>query len=168
MNAHFFATKRAHYGVLRVLRKPLRSFGITAARYDLMHVLYGQRGESARWHSFRQSEIRKKLGVCRSVVSRMLRSLEKLGLVERHRADVDTRQRQVTLTARGIECMRSAIQCLERASGRLLRIAICFGQHRDKGTAFDHMCKLESYLGSMRSHYGDTATLYYPWGPPDD
>jgi hypothetical protein len=27
---------------------------------------------------------------------------------------------------------------------------------------------LESYLRVLRRDFGDTATLYYPWGHPDD
>jgi DNA-binding MarR family transcriptional regulator len=167
MNAHFFATKRAHYGVLRVLRKPLKSFGLTAARYDLMHALFGNRGQASPGYNLKQSYIRRQLGVCKSVVSRMLKSLEELGLVERWRCYGDRRQRWVKLTERGMECMRRTLQCLERAAGRLLRMAICFGHERDKDECFEHMVYLESYLRGMRTHYGDTARLFYPWHPDD-
>jgi hypothetical protein len=30
------------------------------------------------------------------------------------------------------------------------------------------MDQLESYLDVLRRDFGDTATLYYPWGHPDD
>jgi hypothetical protein len=30
------------------------------------------------------------------------------------------------------------------------------------------MDQLEGYLRALRSDCGDTATLYYPWGHPDD
>jgi DNA-binding MarR family transcriptional regulator len=170
MNAHFFSTKRAHYGVLRVLRRPLKAFGLTAARYDLLHVIFGDRREPSLAHSVRQTDIRRSLGVCKSVVSRMLKSLEKLGLVERtrlDRLDGDTRQRWVSLTKLGKECMREAVHCLERAARRLLCIAICLGKDRDKERCFEHMCNLEMYLHEMRRHYGDTAALLYPWHPDD-
>jgi DNA-binding MarR family transcriptional regulator len=167
MNAHFFSTKRAHYGVLRVLRKPLKAFGLTAARYDLLHVIFGDRREPAFARTVSQSDIRRRLGVCKSVVSRMLKSLEKLGLVERQRFYQDTRQRWVSLTKLGQECMREAVHCLERAARRLLCIAICFGKDRDEESCFEHMCNLEMYLHGMRRHYGDTAALLYPWHPDD-
>jgi hypothetical protein len=30
------------------------------------------------------------------------------------------------------------------------------------------MSSLESLLGILRCHFGDTAGLYYPWDHPDD
>ena len=71
-----------------------------------------------------QSELTESLGVHRSVVSRMLRSLEQIGLVEREKAYGDTRQREVRLTRLGIDGLRAAAQCLVRASTRLLCMAI--------------------------------------------
>jgi DNA-binding MarR family transcriptional regulator len=167
MNAHFFSIKRGHYAVLRILRKPLKSFGLTAARYDLMHMLFGYGSRSSMGDSWHQSALWRKLGVCKSVVSRMLKSLEKLGLVKRTPVYMDTRQRSVTLTSRGLACMRAAIACLERASRRLLCIAICLGKDRDPAECFRHMCDLELYLHEIRRHYGDTAALLYPWHPDD-
>jgi DNA-binding MarR family transcriptional regulator len=167
MNAHFFSTKRAHYAVLRILRKPLKSFGLTSARYDLLHVLFGDGGRKSLGWTLGQSEVCRKLGVCKSVVSRMLKSLEKLGLVERDGVSVDKRLKFVTLTARGLDCMRETRQCLERAARRLLHIAVCIGIRRDRDAIFGHMCDFESYLHMMRHHYGDTAALLYPWHPDD-
>ena len=167
MNAHFFCSKRAYHAVLRITRKPLQSFGLTAARYDLLHVLFGNVGRKSTGYTVLQSELRKRLGVCKSVVSRMLRSLERLALVRRSPYEGDTRQRRVTLTKKGLECIREARQCLMRASRRLLCIAICFGKERDRNACFQHMCALESYLLEMRRHYGDRAGLLYPWHPDD-
>jgi DNA-binding MarR family transcriptional regulator len=132
-----------------------------------MHVLFGDRRQRSHGYARRQTEIRRKLGVCKSVVSRMLKSLEKLGLVARYRTVADMRVRWVQLTERGMDCMRRTVQCLERASRRLLCIAICFGKDRDKDVSFMHLCRLEGYLLGMRRHYGDTAPLLYPWHPDD-
>ncbi len=167
MNAHFFSTKRAHYAVLRILRKPLKSFGLTAARYDLMHVLFGDGASNSPGSTLRQSEIRRNLGVCKSVVSRMLQSLEKLGLVRRDRVEADKRLRFVKLTKRGLDCMRQAIQCLKRASRRLLCIAIGFGNRRDWRACFDRLYDFELHLRGMRWHFCDKAALLYPWYPDD-
>ena len=168
MNEHFFSTKRAFHAVLRITRKPLKSFGLTAARYDLMHVLFEYGGRDPRACSIYQSALRRRLGVCKSVVSRMLRALEKLGLVKRRRGAVDTRQRWVELTESGLKSFRDAKQCLMRASRRLLCLAICFGEHRDLDKCFQHMSMLEAYLHGMRAHYGDPAPLYlYTWHPDD-
>ena len=48
-----------------------------------------------------QRELRKALGVSGPTVSRMLGSLEELGLVEREVSDLDRRERYVMLTNAG-------------------------------------------------------------------
>jgi DNA-binding MarR family transcriptional regulator len=165
MNAIAFGTKRAFHGFLRVTRKALASVGLTAARFDLMQPLLAERGHSTCW--LLQSELRRQLGVTAGVVSRMLRALEALGLVERAKSS-DRRQRIVMLTARGIDCMRRARRLLLRGVQRIVCDAICFGRSRDPEERFIHMERLESYLDVLRRHFGDTARLYYPWGHPDD
>jgi len=118
--------------------------------------------------STRQSDLRRTLGVTASVVSRMLRSLEALGWVRRTRAYSDRRQREVTLTEPGRTRILTAYRTLFRAAQRLVQEAICFGLHWDRNARFWHMATLEQYLDGMRRHYGDIASLYYPWGHPDD
>src|SRR5579862_9776316 len=167
MHAIFFATKRAFHGVLRVTRKPLKSLGLTAARFDLMFALL-QSDLQVRY-PVRQSEMRRRLGVSGPVVSRMLRSLEALGLVSCRRPDAgDKRQRDIRLTDLGLQRIRMAHKMLTRAAKRLVYQAICFGKHRDKDAQFLHLFELYGYLRSMREHYGDAATLTYPLGHPDD
>jgi DNA-binding MarR family transcriptional regulator len=171
MNAHFLGTKRAFHGILRIMRKPLASFGLTAARYDMLRAIFGAiPGADADPDDDcppLQSELKERLGVHRSVVSRMLRSLEQLGLVERGPVPGDRRQREVRLTMVGIDRLRQAARCLARASTRLLCIAICFGKGGDPVERFRHMCAYEDYLDGIRKHFGDTARLLYPWHPDD-
>jgi DNA-binding MarR family transcriptional regulator len=170
MNAHFFGTKRAFHGILRVMRKPLASFGLTAARYDMLYAVYGGvppkdlLGGALTY----QRELPRKLGIHKSVVSRMLRSLERIGLVARSRPYTDLRKRVVELTKAGKDRLRDAARCLARASRRLLCMAICFGRYRDPYERFRHMAAYESYLNVLRQPFGDTAWLGYPWGHPDD
>jgi DNA-binding MarR family transcriptional regulator len=165
MNAIALGTKRAFHGFLRVTRKALAAFGLTAARFDMLQPLLNQRGDYS--YPVLQDELRRKLGVTAGVVSRMLGALEKLGLVARTRA-YDRRRRKVTLTERGMACMRRARRLLLRGVRRIVWDAICFGRHRDPEQRFLHMQRLESYLDVLRRDFGDTATLYYPWGHPDD
>ena len=167
VNQIFFASKRAFHGILRVMRKPLLSLGLTAARFDLLYALMAD--GTAVGLGRRQSELRRSLGVCGSVVSRMLTSLEKLGWVTRSRFEpcADRRQRWVTLTDTGLKCITAAFRMLRRASWRLVHEAICFGKHRDPSAQFEHTEQLESYLREMRLLYRDTATLAYPWHPDD-
>jgi DNA-binding MarR family transcriptional regulator len=171
MNAHFFSAKRAFHSILRIMRKPLASFGLTAARYDMLYAIFGGIPRDGADPDDEcpplQSELTEKLGVHRSVVSRMLRSLEQIGLVERVTAFGDRRQREVRLTMVGIERLRNVARCLARASTRLLCIAICFGKGRDPVERFRHMCACEDYLNGIGKHFGDTASLAYPWHPDD-
>ena len=170
MNAIFFGSKRAFHGVLRVTRKPLQSLGLTAARFDLLYALMPSCGAESLNIGKQQSQLRRRLGVCPSVVSRMLGSLEKLGLVTRTRpvpGERDRRQRWVKLTAEGLRRIATAFKTLKRACWRLVHQAICFGKERDASSQLVHTGQLESYMRCMRSHYGDTATLSYPWHPDD-
>jgi DNA-binding MarR family transcriptional regulator len=165
MNAIAFGTKRAFHGFLRVTRKVLATVGLTAARFDVLHPLLNQRGDYS--YPVLQDELRRKLGVTAGVVSRMLGALEQLGLVRRRRAH-DRRRRVVELTERGMACMRRARRLLLQGVRRIVWDAICFGRHHNPEQRFLHMQQLESYLDVLRRDFGDTATLYYPWGHPDD
>jgi DNA-binding MarR family transcriptional regulator len=171
MNAIAFGTKRAFHAFLRFSRKHFARVGLTAARFDLMYAVYGdprprrRRGED---YGIFQNELPARLGVTAGVVSRMLRSLEELGLVTRKAPLCDRRQRHVKLTEAGLTCLRDAWSLLVRLLRRFVCEAICFGQHRDPEQRFVRMAELESYLDALRHDFGDTATLYYRWGHPDD
>ncbi len=167
MNAITFGTKRAFHGFLKVTRKPLAEVGLTAARFDVMSALRGRREMPWRW--MRQSDLRRALGVSASVVTRMLKALEGLGLVRRERERAgDRRQIRLCLTEAGERCIGGARKALVGAMRWFVFVAICFGRHDDADERFRHMETLESYLRSMRAHFGDTARLYFPWGHPDD
>ncbi|HEY8038877.1 MAG TPA: MarR family transcriptional regulator [Polyangiaceae bacterium] len=170
MNAIAFGSKRVFHGFLRITRKALQSIGLTAARFDMMCALLGdprQRHDVVKF-SVRQSVLRRSLGVSASVVSRMVRALEALGWVLRRRAYGDGRQYDVSLTESGDQRIRLARRLLLRGVQRIVYQCICMGSHRDANQRFVHMEWLESYLGVLRRDFGDTATLYYPWGHPDD
>lgn len=166
MNAISFGTKRAFHGFLRVTRKPLAALGLTAARFDLMFVLRKHRSPESR--QVTQRELRAYLGVSAPVVSRMLRSLEKLGLVTRERAPYDRRQLVVSLTDLGRSRIHTAARWMLRGMQRIVLHAICFGKDADPEQRFIHMDCLETYLRVLRDHCGDRARLYYAWGHPDD
>jgi DNA-binding MarR family transcriptional regulator len=179
MNEQFFSLKRAHHGVLRVLRRPFASFGLTAARYDLMFIL--ARGHDRPTQACR---LRRELGVCASVVSRMLRRLEQQGLVRRTPNFVDHRKRDVALTAQGLRCVTECRGSLRRPAMRLLHQAItfCTRWHKnprlcrlgaalflrwDRDAGFAQTCHLDGFLRALRRAFFDTASLYYPWHPDD-
>ena len=169
MNAITFGTKRAFHAFLKVTRDPLEALadGLTAARFDMMYVIW-KGGGALEWGGLWQSRLRKVLGVCGPVVSRMLRSLELLGWVVRRRSQEDRRQVEVSLTPAGLACIRQAFKVMKVKVAKLVYKAICFGREEDRDEQLVHMAALESYHDSMRKPWGDTATLYYRWGHPDD
>ncbi len=112
MDPVFFTIKRAYYATLKLTRRALAAMGLTAARYDLLDALY--RLGTGCVHL--QSNLRRGLGVARSTISRMMRSLEQLGLVTRRR---DGRDCIVALTAEGRRRVpgRSSGWCSSGTSG---------------------------------------------------
>jgi DNA-binding MarR family transcriptional regulator len=168
MNAIFFANKRVFHGSMRMMRRPLQSFGLTSARFDMLYALLPC-DDIASWYPKWQSRLRRELGVSASVVSRMLRALEQLGLVRRRVSD-DRRQREVRLTRRGKKCVREAYRSLRRAAQRLVDMALCGDGFRDKDQRFANMLYLDGFLFSLREMFegeGNVELLYY-WGHPDD
>jgi len=169
MNAITFGAKRAFHGFLRMTKRPLLGMGLTAARFDMLSVLVKAGRPDGRLSGVRQSDIRRILGVTAPVVTRMLRALEALGLVQRWRELLwDRRQIRVALTEAGERCILWARRVMLRAMRRVVYEAICFGQARNRDKRLQHMAMLESYLGALRERFGDTARLYYAWGHPDD
>ncbi len=101
MDPIFFTIKRAYYATLRLTRRALAAMGLTAARFDLLDALYRLGTGAVNL----QSNLRRGLGVARSTISRMLGSLEQLGLVTRRR---DGRECIVALTPEGRRLIRRA------------------------------------------------------------
>jgi DNA-binding MarR family transcriptional regulator len=169
VNAITFGTKRAFHGFLRVTRRQLADLGLTAARFDLLSVLVSCRRGDLCTAGVRQSVIRRMLGVTAPVVTRMVRALVALGLVERWREQFgDRRQVRVGLTEAGGRCILKARKVMLPAVRRMVYRAICVGAHRSADARFVHMARLEEYLTALRGRFRDTAGLYYRWGHPDD
>ncbi len=167
MNALFFGTKRAFHATLRLTRVNLARRGLTAARFDLLYAL---RQSSRPTGQMGQSVLRRTLGVAASTVSRMLTSLEALGLVERSRSEVDRRARDVRLTPLGRRRLGLALGFFIRAGAAALALDCALGGERwydADGYCFFEWGNLESALGRLRRAFGDSATLHYPWHPDD-
>ena len=107
MDDVFFGVKRAHLAVNWWARLKLKDFRVTPARFDLMRLLYER-------HAFQwvQSELRSRLGVARATISRMLRSLERLGWIERKPNVWDKRTRDCILTYEGRRIVASVMSAL--------------------------------------------------------
>ena len=171
MNEIALGVKRAHHGFLRITRRRLASVGLTAARFDMLYAVrkHGWAFRREDRVKILQSDLRRALGVTATVVSRMVRALETLGLVVRHRDTYgDRRQILVTLTKRGLEALERAGRLLLKGVQHIVYKVICYGDHRDPHARFVAMETLESYLHALRQRFRDTATLYYHWGHPDD
>ncbi len=99
MDDLLFGSKRAYWASAGFATRKLVKFGITPARINLLRVIY-----ASPLASVSQRYVRHHLGVARSTVSRMMRALEELGLLERAGAHEDDRRTRVCrLTQRGRE-----------------------------------------------------------------
>lgn len=167
MDKIFFGLKRAYYGTLRVTRRPLASMELTAARFDLLYILEKAGGQMP------QRAIQRALGVARSTVSRMLRSLEDLGLVEREILLEDQRCMWVELTNSGRRSVLAAARLLIR-TGRVktaVEGALCPSGRENESACLLARGACDRTLRRFRYAYGDVATLEYPlvpgYVPPD-
>jgi DNA-binding MarR family transcriptional regulator len=163
----FFGLKRAHQGTLRVTRGVLAALGLTAARFDLLYAVKGKRD------GIIQSALRKVLGVSRATVSRMLASLEELGLVRRSVSKKDRRQRLVELTTKGRWRIAFAHRQLTRSGWAQLAIdsalAAKYSAFRwcDEAACLEAAASLHVMLDDFRHGFYDFATLDYPIGPQE-
>jgi DNA-binding MarR family transcriptional regulator len=163
MHIVFFGLKRAHHGVLRITRRELAELGLTAARFDLLYAVL-ERLEPP------QVDLCRALGVSAPTVSRMVTSLEKLGLVARKTATEDRRLRFVVLTDAGRRCILEAIErFIDWGTAQLaIDSALCGQGWSDATLCTRAGQKLEKTLEKIRRAYGDGANLYRPWEPDRD
>jgi DNA-binding MarR family transcriptional regulator len=171
VNAIFFGLKRAFHGTLCITRRLLARLGLTAARFDLLYALPRRRRELG--NAMLQSHLRRRLGVSRPTVSRMLASLEELGLVRRERDALDRRQRSIALTDRGRALIRRAERIFIRSGLAQLAVDTALGadatgeQWYDEAYCLEAMDTLDGLLEKIRHEFRDFATLSYPWHPED-
>jgi len=167
MHRIFFGLKRAHHGTLRITRKVLATMGLTAARFDLLYAVKKVR------RGMIQSALRKVLGVSRATVSRMLASLEHLGLVRRMPYEGDRRQKFVALTGKGWWRISRAHRHFTRSGWAQLAIdSALSGKYDDHRWCNDAACveaneALHATLENVRRGFRDFATLDYPCGPDE-
>jgi DNA-binding MarR family transcriptional regulator len=165
MNAIFFGCKRAFHGCLRIARQALKGLDLTPARFDMLTAI-----GLGRSYSSSQRELRAKLGVSAPTISRMLRSLEDLGLVARRKQDFgDRRQVHVWLTELGLECMRRAERILFGTGAIQLAVDSAVTEDRayDESACLVERDRTETVLFRIRGAFGDVATLQFPWDPDD-
>jgi DNA-binding MarR family transcriptional regulator len=164
MNVIFFGLKRAFHGTLRVTRRALASLGLTAARFDLLYILAKEGGILG------QRELQRALGVAASTVSRMLASLEDLGLVTRDAMEEDLRRRWVELTKAGRRCVFRAAELLVHTGTVQLTVdsALSPDQWHNPTVCREANAQFDRSLRLLRHAFRDLATLEYPYAHDDD
>lgn len=81
------------------------AFGLTPARFDVLHVLHAAVEKTAP----RQKWFCEKLGLSAGTVARALKQLEQAGLVRRARNPDDARSKVTTFTKEGLRAIRRAL-----------------------------------------------------------
>jgi DNA-binding MarR family transcriptional regulator len=163
VNAIFFGAKRAFYGCLRTTRPWLERLGLTAARFDMLTAI------SRTPYGLLQSNLREMLGVSAPTVSRMVVSLEKLGLVQRRRSQADRRQVHLQLTSAGRARIRRATSALIGSGAVQLAVDVALAGtgFYDESFCMTEMAQAEWTFDRIRLTFRDVARLYYPWHPDD-
>jgi DNA-binding MarR family transcriptional regulator len=163
MNAIFFGAKRAFHACLRIARSWLARLGLTAARFDMLTAIWRHP------YGVQQRHLGGMLGVSPPTVSRMLRALEKLGLVRRCRCNVDRRQLRVRLTSVGLARIRRATSAFIGSGAAQLAVDVALTGNRvhDESRCMMEMEHAEWTLDRIRGAFGDVARLHYPWHPDD-
>jgi DNA-binding MarR family transcriptional regulator len=163
MNAIFFGCKRAFQASLRITRPWLSELGLTAARFDMLTAIVKHP------YGVLQNRLRNVLGVSAATVSRVLRSLEQLGMIRRCRSPVDRRLVHVSLTTEGRMRIRLATYVFITSGAAQLAVdcALTDNRSHDESSCILQMDLVESALHRLRSTFRDPADLYYPWHPDD-
>src|SRR5262249_32533278 len=140
-----FGCKRAFHSTLRITRPILTAMGLTAARFDMLTAI------GRKTYGIPQKCLRLVLGGSAPTISRMLRSLEELGLVERQPYREDRRTRYVVLTERGKARLRTATK--ELIGTGLVQLAIdcalTYGRSFCEVRCFQAMCNADEVLYSL-------------------
>jgi DNA-binding MarR family transcriptional regulator len=144
-------------------RTALASLGLTPARFDMLYVVVKERSMMS------QRDLQRALGVAAATVSRMLKSLEKLGFVERTVMDEDHRRRVVVLTKAGRRRVLKAARWLIHSGNIQLMVDSALSPNRwyDPAACRRVRDELGRVLHLLRHAYRDVATRHYPYAPVD-
>jgi DNA-binding MarR family transcriptional regulator len=164
MHAAMYGLKRAYWGSLATTRKRLKELGLTAARFDLLYAVRQNHGPIA------QRRLTRILGVTHPVVSRMLKSLYRLGLTTRERRNSDRREWMISLTPAGRARIHKAVFefIFKRRAARIVEQGLCPDMPADinrENEALFRMAALDAMLNTLRYGFRARGTLYYRWSP---
>ena len=160
---HFmaFALKRAHLRALALVRPWLKPSPITPARYDLLYVIHERRCRAAT-----QASLARTLGLSSPTVSRTLKRLEQLGIVERTPHERDRRVRIVRFTVAGLREFRHILY--DVVCPGHLHMAYEGALGSDPDWTFLFLDDVFMAVRDIAKFFGDRACLWYPTGHPDD
>ena len=151
MDTTIFSLKRAHHATLAFARRMLKEFGITPARYDLLRIVEGTFAGSIE-----QMNLVRILGVSAPVVSRMVKQLVELGLVEHYRYEECPRIKVVEVTKKAVELLARIHRSVFEWDfpGFALRLAL---DPYDRRRPPPRQSALRGLLESVRRWFGDAA-----------
>lgn len=152
MNQLSFSLKRSYYASLRLNHQVLRPFGITPARFDMLRYV-----AELGWMT--QRELTSALGVSAPTVSRMLKALVQLGLVDKSVA-LDARSRSITLTPKGNALVTSILsRVVGSGAADLLQNAAGSWSH-SPSIRTRHITRFLTHLRWVRLALGDTSIRF--------
>jgi DNA-binding MarR family transcriptional regulator len=108
-----FLLRRAHQISAAVFEDECRSVGLTPAQFGVLSVLRASPGLD-------QSSLARALGFDKVTVLRVLRGLEKRGLIARVPAPTSRRNLSISLSETGLVLLKTAQDPAERAYSRLM------------------------------------------------
>ncbi len=152
MHAILFSLKRAHHASLTVSRELLRPFGLTPARFDMLCAVLKHFGIA-------QKDLANTLGVKPPTVSRMVKSLVALDLVEITGAD-DERIRYVHLSDNGELLLNRAISAVLGSGAAALVGRVASSWALAERTVQKHLRRFERHLRWVRYAFGDNAIRF--------
>ena len=156
MHPIFFGLKRAHHASLSVSRPLLRPFDLTPARFDMMCAL-------AQHVGLTQTDLANILGVKPPTVSRMVKALLQLGLVEKTGAD-DLRLRYVHLTDLGEALLEEALHAIVSSGAAELAGRIAASWSHSERSVQHHLQRFQRHLRWVRYAFGDLAIRFRTYG----
>ncbi len=157
MEKIIFGSKQFYLGTIRLTRRWLTPFGLTPARFNMLVAIAtgGHRGLA-------QHDLLGLLGVTSATISRMLRSLEEIGLIVRKPHPRNPQRRWINVTAGGIYRLRAAIDEVVDSGELAFAVAeILNPQPGKRATAEAAIKEMNILLTRARAALNDIATLTF-------
>lgn len=163
MHTSFFEMKHAHLTAVRVTRKETAVVDLTPARLDMLRVILERSGQVL------QSRLRRLLCVSNSVISIMVRALERAGFVVRTRCRDDRRTFWVSLTKQARYALRRVFYGAVSQGFLELTLISAFARNHVPHKGWNQIVdRMEARVRMLRLAFGIGMTHYNPWNANDD